>query len=353
MIELELFSACVQANGADSCWPYQGGPTFLIDGKHHTPDRACLILHKVNIHGKRVTHTCGNPMCVNLKHLRVNGRYIRVLPKLFPMTDIERYWFDVDKTGPHWTWLGPPRIERGKKKMAPKVYMAELYGRPGCKAKDITSTCGDPKCVDPKHLLLNGEPFKKACPGLAMATKEDKFWGNITEMPYDGCHIWTGQTTPTGEPKFWNVFEYIPARFLVAKYLDLGFLPAKGAAGRTCGDIRCVKSTHFVDPRPLEEKWRAHFLVRDCGHTLEGRPSPCWLWAGGTRYRIWRGFVPDEFELRKPISPERVSLLVAGRGAYMGKITHECGQETCGHPDHLTRVRGLSFDQRELREDRA
>lgn len=356
MTELEVFAACVRPDSVDNCWLFQGGTTFLIGGKHLMPARACLILHGVNICGKKVTHICGNSLCTNLKHLRVTGRYIHVKPKLFQLSHLERFQYDIDKTGQHWVRLGPPYIQHGGKQMVPRVYLAELYGLPGCKAKDIQSNCGDKTCLKPEHLLINGKPFKKVCPKFANTSREDTFWSNIKKMPHNGCYLWIGRYTKTGEPTFWDGAEYVPARYSAATYQQLGFSPIAGAAGRTCGNIRCVRASHFIDPRPLLERWRTNFVVRDYGYLVDGTRSPCWLWAGGTRYRLWPEYVPDEFELTKCISPERISLLLADRGAYMGRITHECGHSTCGHPDHLTRAAGRSFDYREFRkiiEDRA
>lgn len=114
------------------------------------------------------------------------------------------------------------------------------------------------------------------------------------------------------------------------------------------GDLSTISARREEILRRIEERLE----VRDCGFTLDGKPSPCHLWTGpdsGTG----RGGGYGRMSLNGQTVAVHLVVYTHYYGYIPGKkqIDHKCNQRLCCNPAHLAMVSHLK-NQR-LRAKRA
>jgi hypothetical protein len=333
MTDRETFASCVTVLGINECWPWKGKPKFFLDGKFREIARACLLLHGVKLRpNQKVTRICNNPLCTNPRHFLVDGRYIRIVPRLGYLTLRERFEFEIIKTDGCHNWMGPQTIERNGATVNPKVHQAKFYGL-NYSAKEITQTCGNKKCLNIDHLRFGGLTVREARKAVGLLpdfTIEERFWQNIRKIPH-GCWIWIGSIYTNGEPRLWVDGKYKHANVVCAELLQLKPLPPAGVYGRTCGNQRCIRPEHFRDIRSGYEKFMDHITKRDYGTGY----GPCWIWFGPS-IGSWGKYAPDWNHGPHRRTPAALSLHFVGQEVPLqSHIQRCCGIKDCICPHHL------------------
>src|SRR5688572_2950504 len=79
---------------------------------------------------------------------------------------------------------------------------------------------------------------------------DERFWGKVEKSDDpDGCHIWTGGSTPTGYGRFWYGGRLVyPHRLVLAAKHRCDLDELDGLEGRhvRCHNPRCCREDHLV-----------------------------------------------------------------------------------------------------------
>jgi hypothetical protein len=153
-----------ESKGPFACWPQTHGPKRiyagpLVPGKSLEIRRAVWLLEHGSLPAwtQHVEVVCGNPKCLNPRHL--------VCP-----TPSERFWMFVKKGEPNecWPWLGALARNGGygiyKRhgryepcERSPRVAYELTFGTKPPPEVFVCHRCDNPRCCNPHHLFL-GSP---------------------------------------------------------------------------------------------------------------------------------------------------------------------------------------------------
>jgi hypothetical protein len=176
--DAERFWPHVDRRGDDDCWLWlgrrniRGEPVAAWFRERKVPAARMAYVMFVRPLAVRETtrHTCGNKLCVNVRHMVIADRYRRPGRPV-----MERFWEKVEKTGGCWNWTaglnaaGYGMFSDGKTRLAHRFAYEMVVGKiPD--GLQLDHLCRNRSCVRPDHLepvtnrenCLRGEsPFAK------------------------------------------------------------------------------------------------------------------------------------------------------------------------------------------------
>ena len=179
------------SDGADACWPWTGkiidakGYGYFSDKKKHRVHRLAWELKNGRPipDGKTIDHTCRNKICCNPDHLEAvsveeNSRRAARFKASSGQSTEARFWAYTDTSEEPdacWIWKNESLTlwdsESGKS-TNPRRFIYQHKIGPIPNGKRVRDRCGEPKCVNYRHLVIRGEIQeipKSSCGQLAFS----------------------------------------------------------------------------------------------------------------------------------------------------------------------------------------
>lgn len=237
-LQLNDFWSHVDVKGEDDCWLWQGATSpngFGVTGtkaKHYTAHVYAWYLEHGEFPKKQLQHTCGNKLCVNVRHLK-----IRQAP-----SDEERFWSMVDRRGDDecWMWKGKIKADMGAgiivlsdgRRLKAHRYAWELVtGEVLAKEQYLWSKCKVVGCVNPAHYYSGNRDTN------------ERFW-ELVQKQDEGCWEWQGRVNESGYGLFWHEGKNrLSHRF--SWELHNGEIPEGMCVCHKCDVRTCVRPDHL------------------------------------------------------------------------------------------------------------
>jgi len=193
--EIRFWEKVDSSGGAGRCWPWRGGQIqgygrFWVyeSGEKVQASRYSYVLaHGPILKEQRLSHSCGNTLCVNPAHLSV-------------LSIPERFFLKVVKSAGCWRWTGARGPDgyggfwNGEQVIASHRFSYELHVAPIPAGLTIDHLCRNPNCVNPSHLeaVTKGENMmrgvarfrhkrKICCPQGHLYTEKNTLWERKSE----------------------------------------------------------------------------------------------------------------------------------------------------------------------------
>ncbi len=209
-----------------------------------------------------------------------------------------------------WIWDGDLTFT------TPAQVCLELHGITG---GEITHTCGNYRCVNPRHLRVDGR-YVQFTQKLCWLSPEERFWWY--SWPSDGCRVWRGSKVVRRDGVDMHPHVYLASLCGVnCKAPDVTI---------TCGNPRCVLIKHirvFGQPLPpLDDDQKFWSYIRR-------NPSGCWIWLGKcTVTGVPRVLGPSGY---RSASAKLAKLMGLNFSPRPGAKNRTCGHVRCLSPKHF------------------
>lgn len=247
---------------------------------------------------------------------------------------IDRFFSKVQKSEDPdgcWGWVGKisasgqAMFTIGKKVCTAAQFSYTLHKEQLPVNTQVTKTCKNGLCTNPKHLDLRVDPKS--------LTPEQRFQSKIK---LEGeCWIWTGKASNSSPLLYLNGGWVVARRFIYE--LRVSPIPENHYIHASCGNDLCCNSEHlYTSPDPKGRTAEERFWEKVDKTPGYGPDGDCWKWTGKTDKRETHCY--GKFWLEdKWVRPHRYVYELANDCKIPDKmvIRHQCDNVLCCNPAHL------------------